>query len=69
MVEAKTHDVDRWPHLYPADELEFRFPLVIAAEDVEAPTVEELGEHRALHERWATRRPVPPRKPAAAAAA
>ena len=65
MVEAKPHDADRWPHMYPEDELEDRFPLVIAAEDVEMPTAEELGEHRALHERWATRRPVPPRKPAA----
>jgi len=58
MVEAKAHDVDRWPHLYPAEELEVMFPLVIAAADVEAPTAEEMGEHKALHERWATRRPV-----------
>ena len=57
MLEAKAHDVGRWPHLYPADEQEVMFPLVIAAPDVETPTAEELGEHKALHERWATRRP------------
>ena len=58
MVEAKSHDVTRWPHLYPADEREVMFPLIIAAPDVEEPTAEELGEHRTLHERWATRRPI-----------
>ena len=57
MLEAKTHDINRWPHLYPADEVEYMFPLVIAAPDIEDPTEEELGEHKALHERWATRRP------------
>jgi hypothetical protein len=57
MLEAKAHDVNRWPHLYPADELELMFPLVIAAPDIENPTAAELGEHKALHERWATRRP------------
>lgn len=56
-VEAKAHDMDRWPHLYPVDEQAVMFPLVIAAPDIEDPTEEELGEHRALHERWATRRP------------
>ena len=57
MLEAKAHDIGRWPHLYPQDELEVMFPLVIAAPDIENPTAAELGEHRALHERWATRRP------------
>ena len=67
MVEAKAHDVDRWPHLYPTGELEFMFPLVVAAEDVETPSAEEMGEHRALHERWATRRPTQARDRQAAA--
>ena len=58
MVEARAHDVDRWPHLYPADELEAMFPLVLAADDVEVSTADEMGEHKALHERWATRRPI-----------
>ena len=58
MVEARAHDVDRWPHLYPADELEVMFPLVLAADDVEVSTADEMGEHKALHERWATRRPI-----------
>ena len=57
MLEAKAHDIHRWPHLYPVDEQEIMFPLVIAAPDIENPTAAELGEHKALHERWATRRP------------
>ena len=60
MLEAKSHDISRWPHLYPVDEQEVLFPLVIAAADIESPTAEELGEHKALHERWATRRPTQP---------
>ena len=58
MLEAKPHDINRWPHLYPAQELEVMFPLVIAAADIEAPSEAELNEHRTLHERWATRRPL-----------
>ena len=30
------------------------FPLVTAAPDVEASSPEALGEHEALHRRWAT---------------
>ena len=57
MLEAKAHDVNRWPHLYPVDEQEVLFPLVVAAPDIEDVSAEELGVHKALHERWATRRP------------
>ena len=57
MLEAKAHDISRWPHLYPAGELEVMFPLVIAAPDVEYTSTEELKLHKTLHERWATRRP------------
>ena len=57
MLEAKSHDPCRWPHLYPAGEQEFLFPSVIAAPEVEDIDDEELGLHKTLHERWATRRP------------
>ena len=57
MLEAGRHDIGRWPHLYPADELEELFPLIIAAHDVEKVSAEALGEHRELEARWATRRP------------
>ena len=62
MLEAGKHDTERWPHLYPADELEVMFPVVVAAPVVENVSIESLGEHRALEERWATRRPVGPTK-------
>ena len=55
-------DVERWPHLYPADELEVMFPIGIAAPEIEDVSVEALGEHRAMEQRWATRRPVGPTK-------
>ena len=57
MLEAKSHDPSRWPHLYPAGEQELLFPLVIAAPDIEDISAEEIGMHKKLHERWATRRP------------
>ena len=57
MLEAKSHDPSRWPHLYPAGEQELLFPSVIAAPDVEDISAEEMGMHKTLHERWATRRP------------
>ena len=57
MLEAKSHDPSRWPHLYPAGEQELLFPSVIAAPDIEDVSADELGMHQALHERWATRRP------------
>ena len=56
-LEARAHDPSRWPHLYPAGEQEVMFPLVIAAPEVEDISAEELGMHKTLHERWATRRP------------
>ena len=59
MLEAKAHDPTRWPHLYPESEIETFFPLVHAAPDIETIPEGELGVHRALHERWATRRPGP----------
>ena len=51
MLEAGQHDIDRWPRMYPADELEAMFPIVIAATDIEHVRIEALGEHRALEER------------------
>ena len=57
MLEAKPHDITRWPHLYPEGELEILFPLVHAAPGIEDIPESELGVHKALHERWATRRP------------
>ena len=57
MLEAKAHDITRWPHLYPEGEIEVLFPLVHAAPDIETIPENELGVHKALHERWATRRP------------
>ena len=48
MLEAGKHDVERWPHLYPADELEVTFPIVIASPDIEGVSVEALGKHRAM---------------------
>ena len=62
MFEAGRHDVERWPHLYPADELEVMFPTAVAAPDIENVSIEALGEHRAMEQRWATRRPVRPTK-------
>ena len=62
MLEAGKHDIDRWPHLYPADELEVMFPIVVAAPDIKDVSVEALGEHWAMEQRWATRRPVGPTK-------
>ena len=62
MPEAGKHDVERWPHLYPADELEVMFPIVVAAPDIEDESVEALGDHRAMEQRWASRRSVGPTK-------
>ena len=57
MLEAKAHDISRWPHLYPAGEQELLFPSVIAAPEIEDVSPEEFAMHKTLHERWATRRP------------
>jgi hypothetical protein len=57
MLDAKPHDISRWPHLYPAGELEFLFPSVVAAPEIEDVSPEEFAMHKTLHERWATRRP------------
>ena len=54
LLEAGKHDVERWPHLYPADELEVMFPIVIAAPGIEGESVEALGKHRAMEQFWAT---------------
>ena len=62
MLEAGKHDVERWPHLYPADELELMFPIVVTAPDIQDVSVEALGEQRAMEQRWATRQPVGPTK-------
>ena len=60
MLEAGKHDIERWPLLYPGDEIEVMFPIVTATPDIDHVSIEALGEHRALEERWATRRPVGP---------
>jgi hypothetical protein len=57
MLDAKSHDLSRWPHLYPAGEQEILFPTVIAAPEIEDVSPEEFALHKTLHERWATRRP------------
>ena len=62
LLEAGKHDVERWTHLYPADELAVMFPTIVAAPDIEDVSVEALGVHRAMEQRWATRRPVGPTK-------
>lgn len=52
--EAVLHDLELWPHMHKQEVMDRMFPLVTAAPEIEASSPEALGEHEALHRRWAT---------------
>ena len=56
--EAAEHDMDIWPHLYPAKLQEAMFPTVAPVPARELVDDEALAEHSKLHRRWAATRVV-----------
>ena len=52
--EAVVHDVRVWPHTHSSAAADPLFLLVVEAEAIEGASEEMLGEHAALHNRWAT---------------
>ena len=54
--EASRHDINVWPHLYPAKLQEAMFPTAVAVPEVETVDPDALAEHARLHERYAATR-------------
>ena len=51
--EAGRHDIDVWPHLHSPEQIAALFPIAVPVPEREDVAAEVLGEHAALHRRWA----------------